>query len=379
MKFTIGFKGLPFEFDHEQIVYVESEYNVAVNNFILDHYKDICDYFASQGFEFIYLPLLHGRFDRDVIQYYDPQDGRIIARDVDSSLLLNFMARPQNRHLLMPSLIYWKKGVATEPGEDIALRGISVDDERHYDFCFAAILSAIIRDRAGFDDDRDIRLLIEPRKEVCAEVFCEGEEGGTSYSLNRDAVVCDYVDPVPALEEQFDVETKTLMAEIEERVNRLKQKGISLYVLENMLRPHVEVSRMVITPDFRILLPDYNNMEIEMTPLVKAVYILFLCHPEGIAFKDLVDYREELEDIYADVRGRVLTSEMRQSVIMATSPFNNSINEKCARIREAFVAKFDERLAEPYIVRGRRGEPKCISISRDLVEWGKGDMQNVRE
>ena len=126
---------------------------------------------------------------------------------------------------------------------------------------------------------------------------------------------------------------------------------------------------MVITSDYRILLPDYNDMEIEMTPLVKAVYILFLRHEEGIPFKFLSDYHDELLQIYTDVRGSSLTSEMKQSVIFATSPFNNSINEKCARIREAFVTKFDERLAEPYIVRGKRGEPKKISIPRKMIEW----------
>ena len=30
--------------------------------------------------------------------------------------------------------------------------------------------------------------------------------------------------------------------------------------------------RLVITKDYRIVLPDYNNMEIKMEPLVKAVY-----------------------------------------------------------------------------------------------------------
>ena len=65
----------------------------------------------------------------------------------------------------------------------------------------------------------------------------------------------------------------------------------------------------------------------------------------------------------------LLTDEMKKSVIYATSPFNNSINEKCARIREAFISKFEEGLAEPYIVRGKRGCPKGISIPREMVEW----------
>jgi hypothetical protein len=39
-------------------------------------------------------------------------------------------------------------------------------------------------------------------------------------------------------------------------------------------------------------------MEIKMEPLTKAVYLLFLNHPEGILFKHLPDYRQELANIY---------------------------------------------------------------------------------
>jgi hypothetical protein len=170
-------------------------------------------------------------------------------------------------------------------------------------------------------------------------------------------------------DDTFDEDTKKLVTEIEERINKLKQKGLSRYILENLFRASIKPSRMVITADYRILLPDYNNEEIEMTPLVKAVYILFLRHPEGIIFKHLGDYQKELLNIYSDVRDGWLTDEMKRSVESATDPFNNSINEKCARIREAFVTKFDERLAKHYIITGERGEPKRITLPQDMITW----------
>ena len=154
-----------------------------------------------------------------------------------------------------------------------------------------------------------------------------------------------------------------------EKIDRLKQKGVSLYVLEEMLRSPVVLSKMVITWDNRIILPDYKRMEIEMTPLVKAVYFLFLRHPEGIIFKHLPDYREELQSIYESIRGMRLDAKMLQSVADVTNPFKNSINEKVARIREAFVSRIEERLAKEYIIAGERGEPKYIPLPRDLVRW----------
>ena len=104
-------------------------------------------------------------------------------------------------------------------------------------------------------------------------------------------------------------------------------------------------------------------------PLFKAVYLLFLRHPEGIIFKHLPDYREELAELYSKIRGEKLDNKMLQSVMDVTDPFKNSINEKVARIREAFIAHIDDRIAQEYIILGERGATKSIAIPRDLVRW----------
>ena len=162
-----------------------------------------------------------------------------------------------------------------------------------------------------------------------------------------------------------------LMEEIRERVVKLRQRGIAEYLLEQLIHPVNRLSRMVITKDYRILLPDYNDMEIKMEPLVKAVYLLFLRHPEGIMFKCLPDYREELARIYSDLRPVGLTDRALQSIEDVTNPLLNSINEKCARIRGAFVGRFDDYMAKSYYIDGLRGEAKKIALPRELVVWEK--------
>ena len=106
-----------------------------------------------------------------------------------------------------------------------------------------------------------------------------------------------------------------------------------------------------------------------MEPLVKAVYLLFLKHPEGILFKRLPEYRQELTEIYVKLRPGGLTDRALQSIEDVTNPLLNSINEKCARIRGAFVGQFDDHLARHYYIDGLRSEAKKISLSRDLVVW----------
>ena len=58
-----------------------------------------------------------------------------------------------------------------------------------------------------------------------------------------------------------------------------------------------------------------------------------------------------------------------QSIEDVTNPLQNSINEKCARIRGAFVGQFDDHLSRHYYIDGKRGEAKKIALPRDLVVW----------
>ena len=136
-----------------------------------------------------------------------------------------------------------------------------------------------------------------------------------------------------------------------------------------MIDKRTKLSRMVITKDFRIFLPDYGDMEIVMSPLPKAVFLLFLRHEEGIPFKCLSDYRDELQQIYMQLTNRVQTYVIHKSLDDVCDPTKNAINEKCARIREAFVGRFDDRLAKNYYITGNRGEAKRITLQRNLVTW----------
>ena len=81
------------------------------------------------------------------------------------------------------------------------------------------------------------------------------------------------------------------------------------------------------------------------------------------------DYREELAQIYNKVRPMGLTDRAVRSIEDVTNPLLNSIKEKCARIRGAFVGQFDDHMARHYYIDGLRGEAKKISLPRELVIW----------
>ena len=139
-----------------------------------------------------------------------------------------------------------------------------------------------------------------------------------------------------------------------------------------------KLSRLVITEDYRFVLVDYHHQEVELQPVHKAVYLLFLTHPEGIEFKRLADYRQELLGYYLQTARMMDKEKIVESVDKLVNPFDNAINEKCSRIKKAFLDLMDEYRASYYIISSHTQKHiagrvwyerlKVITLPRELVE-----------
>lgn len=167
----------------------------------------------------------------------------------------------------------------------------------------------------------------------------------------------------------FNEDIARIVSEIDERIRYLKEKGL-FHLLSETIAPMLlpQLSRLHITDDYRIFLPDYRNMEIKMNPLSKTVYFLFLCNPWGISLNSLSYYHCELTEIYRLVSGQSNLDDMAESIRRLADPSDNSIYEKCSRIKRAFLQDLSDDIAKNYYVFGEINEPKRISLSRSLVE-----------
>ncbi|MDE5987667.1 MAG: hypothetical protein K2H16_10425 [Prevotella sp.] len=110
------------------------------------------------------------------------------------------------------------------------------------------------------------------------------------------------------------------------------------------------LSRLKITKDYRFILMDYNCREVELQPVHKAVYMLFLAHPEGIEFKRLAEHRQELQRYYMATARNMDKQKIEESVEHLVNPLDNAINEKCSRIKKVFLEIMDAYTASYYIV-----------------------------
>jgi hypothetical protein len=139
-----------------------------------------------------------------------------------------------------------------------------------------------------------------------------------------------------------------------------------------------KLSRLVITKDYRFILEDYHR-EVELQPVHKAVYLLFLAHPEGIEFKRLADYREELTRYYMATAKMMDKEKIIEGVDHLVNPLDNAINEKCSRIKKVFLDMMDEYTASYYIISSHTQKHiagssriwyerlKIITLPRELV------------
>lgn len=172
----------------------------------------------------------------------------------------------------------------------------------------------------------------------------------------------------PAVQDlEPDEQAKAILAEID----RLQRKyGITIEELEAVIAFRVKLSRLRITEKKAIVLEDFDHREVKMDTLTKAVFLLYLKHPEGIRYKELSDYQQELEEIYSSITGREDLDSIRKSVSDLCDPLNNSINEKVSKVKKAFKDVVNEHTAKFYYIDGKKGTAKRIALDRSLVLWG---------
>ena len=358
----VTFSELPFKPVKGQVIYVDSYNSKRVNSFIVSNYDWLRDLFRKNRLEFCYLPL----WGEELIAYHAPyltiEQRQEFLQSVPS--MSNLIKSSEG--LRSPALFY---ALDDEEDGEMHLAPIETRWYSKLKKVFTTLAESIRRDLASHYttqrheqvvSEPDIRfsLSLDSHDNEQSEGFAK--EPDVRYSLKRREVSAD---------DLFDAESEALISEIKKHIEALRNKGINTMFLHSIIDEGERLSSLHITKDYRIFLPEYQNREIIMPALPKAVFILFLKHPEGIRFKDLADYYDELLSIYRAMNPIGGTQRQLQSIQAVTNPMSNSINEKCAQIREAFIKNFDDSLAKNYYITGKKGEPKRIMLAPSLVIW----------
>ena len=397
MIYSIAFKDLPFEPEERQVIYIENKYDERINAIIKSNYEQIKWAFKRANLDFVYLPMFFNDEEtREKILYYAPYLTSDVIENTElrNSYLLGYMRNHENREKIAPSFIFSPK----KENDEWHFLGLFLTLKKEGKNIFNSWIEDVIyeieeettptleNNTARPDEDSDEGLLFRddssfeeevphversstPRfwgrflkkaKEVGHDIV---SEEGDSTRIAKDT-------SEPSLEEIRDEDVTDILNELEEHVKKLRLGGMELTAIHRFIDNIEKISRLRITEDLRIFLPDYNNIEIELNAQNKAVYFLFLNHPEGIVLQQLENYHSELLNYYCRTSNVEEPSlQMIETINRLEYPTNNGINIIITRIKRAFFGAFDEHLAKNYIISGRRlGEYK-ITLSQDLIEW----------
>ena len=334
----------------KELIYVANEEDKALTDLFETNQETIEGWGKMIGFHVIYLPLLMKKLaNKNVLRYRAPylSETELANTTIGNNFLLQYLEHPSDRERIKHGFVRTEDIHRGRDGKDKAIN-------RFYPL-----------------SSNNTEPLADQLHRIGKQISFEKsqhEKYLESNNIDDFGNAPDISEADAHFNSQIDNEnTDDLIEEVKIKIAMLRQRGISQYILEQLIHPDDRLSRLVITKNFRLLLPEYNNMEIKMEPLSKAVYLLFLNHPEGIVFKYLPDYREELAKIYNRLKPSGFTDRSIHSIEDVTNPLLNSINEKCARIRGAFVGQFDDHIARHYYIDGLRGEAKKIALPRNLV------------
>lgn len=316
-------------------IYYEPSYNASVNQYIEQHYNEICDKLGSD-ISFVYIPKILADI-QSFVNYSHPDAEQFethpySAEDFYKVIRENIVKIPTENPMLLISDYYNSAGYPPDMLDDSMFSCYFLDleyiNDEQFSYCLNKNLSVFFRNHAVF------------------------------YSLAK---------VKPELTADYD-KIDEIAKEIRERIEHLYSMGVSDYIIKQIVAlPEPKLSPMLITEDFRIVLTAYNNMEIEMPTLSKTLYFFYLRHPEGVMFKDLREYKLELSEIYRTISPREDMDKMETSIEDLVDSTKNSVNEKRSRIKSAFVGKFTDEIAVNYYIVGRGSESKKINFDRELI------------
>ena len=161
---------------------------------------------------------------------------------------------------------------------------------------------------------------------------------------------------------------KLKVKENHEEKDEVQYMGFHKVIIDTLLKYNGSqgISRIFVAENGNIYLTDRNNIEVKMSSISKALYILFLLHEEGIKLNYLVDHKKQLYKIYRRISTYSEDELLRTAVENITDVTGTTMNANISRIKKSFKSILGDD-ATLYLIQGNRNEKKTINLDRKLV------------
>jgi len=116
-----------------------------------------------------------------------------------------------------------------------------------------------------------------------------------------------------------------------------------------------------------IFLTDLGDLQVNLNPKEKSIFLLYLNHPEGIKRSHLVDHVAELRSYYAMISSATSNDQINENIQRLVDITENNMDEVFSRIRKKFRMAIPD-LWTNYAIQSV-GETHKIVLNRELVTF----------
>ena len=121
------------------------------------------------------------------------------------------------------------------------------------------------------------------------------------------------------------------------------------------------------SPMHKMYLTDLGDLQVNLNPKERSVYLVYLNHPEGISRADLIDFRSELRQYYAFFSNKE-NNKVDEAVDLLTDALEQNFMQVLSRIRRKFTDTVGEEQSKTYSIESYDGKYKIL-LDRELVSY----------
>ena len=319
------------------VLYVESNYDTDINAKIENEYDSICNLLKDSNREFFYLPKVMQEMSRksntfhDTLSYLEPT-----LTDEQLGLI--------NTNI--------KLMTTADLSKEIFLNYLNVNGFNLNKPCFFFKISNKMPSR--FQNFLILEIASDPL--LTLQRF---------YQLNSSITQLE----IKGLTEKGKRSLNKLNVKtIHAKKDEVQYTGFHKVIIDTLLKYNSSqgISRIFVAENGSIYLTDRNNIEVKMSSISKALYILFLLHTEGIKLNYLVDHKKQLYKIYRHISTYGEDELLYTAIDNIIDITGTTMSANISRIKKAFVSVLGDD-ATLYLIQGNRNEKKTINLDRKLV------------
>lgn len=368
------FKNFPFT-DINEIYYVNGKVNERVDDIIkqFDYNNDetsansSCD-FRSKIYE------TNGRVFWDIpyliagLVFNDDNKDRdlplnILCNRYDNSYLLEYLEDHSQKDNIGPALIYRDNEDIIKNNDDgiVTMHAIDISDLNGWLDLFDILLNIEPIHAKKIQEVLSFKNLLNFADQPLLDyAYGSGRVSVKNYSLSPDEIEFIY----------------SLDDKIREKISKSKDKAGFYAKLIQGLEKYKPRMSLEIHKDYSIHLPECDNEELKLSPVLKSFYFLYLRHPEGIRYEDLCFFQTELTRIYSKILGHVLSPEESKSIKRYTEE-RKMTDQARSKIKAKLRTKLKKENYEPFIIEGKRGDQMKIVLAKDSIKWDCQDIESI--